>query len=95
MHGEIIPLFRNNETMTCLFTTGMDLSTINSYEEAILIRDRLLDNNQGSTILFPIGLLYTNVSFKNISKYMKYHLNYSLVQLYINDNITRSHLYVV
>ena len=44
----------------------MDLLTINSYEEAILIRDRLLDNNEGSTIFFPIGLKYTNVSFKNI-----------------------------
>ena len=43
----------------------MDLLTVNSYEEAILIRDRLLDNNEDSTIFFPIGLKYTNVSLEN------------------------------
>ena len=40
----------------------MDFMTINSYEEAIMIRDRLLSNAESSTIFFPIGLQHIDVS---------------------------------
>ena len=49
-----------------MFTTGTDLLTPTNYEDAILIRDKLLDSNVASTIFFPIALKYINVSIEHI-----------------------------